>query len=129
MRGNAPNGRTSRPRRRGRAGFTLVEILVAVVILALGLLGMASSAAVVTRQVGGGTNQSVAAQVIANRLEKLRSLGCSKIVNDSETGLGVYEHWVPGATVNGVLFVVDTVKYSVAGTQKSATYTITVPCR
>jgi prepilin-type N-terminal cleavage/methylation domain-containing protein len=129
MRGAARTDRAPRSRRRAPAGFTLVEILVALVILALGLLGMASSAAVVTRQVGGAANQTVASQTIANRLEKLRSLGCSKIGNDDETNRGVYEHWVPGATpVNGVLFVVDTVKYSVAGTQRVQTYTITVPC-
>jgi prepilin-type N-terminal cleavage/methylation domain-containing protein len=122
-------GPRSAPRPGGmRAGFTLVEILVALVILSLGLLGMASSAAVVTRQVGGSTNQTVASQTIANRLESLRSLGCSKIVNDSATTRGVYEHWVPGARVNGVQFVVDTVKYSVAGAQRLQTYTITVPC-
>jgi len=113
---------------RTRSGLTLVEILVAVVILALGLLGLASTSAVVTRQVGSAANQAVASQTIANRLESLRSLGCSKIVNDSATKRGVYEHWVPGATVNGVLFIVDTVKYAVAGTQRLQTYTITVPC-
>ena len=124
--------RLERPRirrSRARAGFTLVEMMVAVVILAVGLLGLASTTAVVTRQVGGGANQAVAAQTIANRLEKLRSLGCSKIVNDSETSRGVYEHWVPGDKQNRVLFVVDTVKYSVAGSKKTQTYTITVPCQ
>jgi prepilin-type N-terminal cleavage/methylation domain-containing protein len=125
----AGEGTMTQGRLRSRAGLTLVEMLVAVVILALGLLGLASTSAVVTRQVGGAANQTVASQTIANRLEKLRSLGCSKILNDTATSRGVYEHWVPGAKVNEVLFVVDTVKYSVAGTQKLQIYTITVPCR
>jgi hypothetical protein len=65
------------------------------------------------------------------RLERLRALGCSKIADGTATTRGVYEHWIRGATVNRVLWVRDTVKYSVAGSKTDVTtqvYTITVPC-
>ena len=112
-----------------RSGLTLVEMMVAVVMLAVGLLGLVGTAAVVTRQIGGGTRQGLAAQVIANRLERFRALDCPQIQPGSTTTRGVYESWVPGAKVNRVLYVVDTVKYSVGGSQKTQTFTITVPCR
>ena len=115
-----------------RAGFTLIEIMVAVVILTVGLLGLASTSAVMTRQVGGSATQTIATQVIANRLEKLRSLSCAQIpAIDSATTRRISEKWVRGATVNRVLFVVDTVKYSVAGssTTRTQVFTITVPCQ
>ena len=116
---------------RPRSGFTLVEMMVAIVILSIGLLGLASTAAVVTRQVGGGGNLATAGQVAEKRLERLRSLGCSKIADGTATTRGVYEHWIRGSTVNNVLWVRDTVKYSVAGSKIDVTtqvYTITVPC-
>jgi len=108
--------------------LTLVEMMVAVVMLAVGLLGLVGTGAVVTRQIGGGTRQGLAAQVIANRVERLRSMNCPQIASDTQTTRGVYERWVRGATKNGVLSVVDTVKYSVGGSQKAQTFTITVPC-
>jgi len=106
-------------------------MMVAVVILAVGLLGLVSSAAVVTRQVGGGAKQTIAAQTIANRLEKLRSLGCQPIetsTSNTETSRGVYESWVPKGRTNGVLLVADTVKFTVGGSPKKQVYHITVPC-
>ena len=119
------------PERRARAGFTLVEMMVAIVILAVGLLGMASTSAVVTRQTGGSATQTVATQVVANRLEKFRSLSCDRSASGGETTRRISERWTRGATVNRVLFVYDTVSYSVAGSKRSETraFTITVQCQ
>jgi prepilin-type N-terminal cleavage/methylation domain-containing protein len=113
---------------RPRSGFTLVEMMVAVVILAVGLLGLASTAAYVVRQVSGGAQQSMAASVVQSRMEWMRSVPCAAIKESTVVTRGVTEHWVPGATVNQVLFVTDTVKYSVSGHPKKQTYTMTVPC-
>jgi Tfp pilus assembly protein PilV len=104
-------------------------MMVAVVILAIGLLGLVGTSAVVTRQVGGGANQAIAAQVVQARLEWLRSMPCSKIKDSTATHRGVKEHWVPGATVNRILWVVDTVTFSVAGSSRTQVYTMTVPCQ
>jgi prepilin-type N-terminal cleavage/methylation domain-containing protein len=120
--------------RRGpaRAGFTLIEMIVAVVILTVGLLGLASTSAVITRQAGGNATQTLATQVIANRLEKFRSLGCSQIApSGGETTRRISERWARVNTVNRVLFVVDTVTYTIAGTSRTKmhVFTITVPCQ
>jgi prepilin-type N-terminal cleavage/methylation domain-containing protein len=129
----APVGRSPAGR---RAGFTLVEMMVAVVILSVGLLGLASTAGYVVRQVGGGAQQGIAANVIQSRVEWMRSIPCASIKESTTVTRGVTEHWVPGATVNKVLAVADTVKYSVMGSQAGAdhsgmttrVYTIMVPC-
>jgi Tfp pilus assembly protein PilV len=110
--------------------LTLVEMMVAVVILAVGLLGLASTSAVVTRQVGGSANQSQAANAIQARLEWMRSVPCSKIPNDSTvTYRGVRERWIRGSIVNRVLWVRDTVQFSVGGSVKTQVYTMTVQCQ
>ncbi len=115
-------------RTAARQGFTLVELMVAVMMLSVGLLGLASSSAHVVRQVGGGAQQSIAANVIQSRLEWLRSVPCSKIKDSTAVHRGVTEHWAPGPTVNGVLWVRDTVKFSVGGTPRTKVYSMAVPC-
>lgn len=112
-----------------RRGFTLVEMMVAVVILSVGLLGLASTSAVVTRQVAGGASQSLAANAVQSRLEWMRSIPCARIKDSTVTKRGIRERWVPGATSNGVLFVRDTVWYKVGGTSRRHVYTMAVPCR
>ena len=46
-----------------RDGFTLVEVMVAIVILAVGILGLAATASVVTKQMTGAVHQRVARNV------------------------------------------------------------------
>jgi prepilin-type N-terminal cleavage/methylation domain-containing protein len=117
----------TRPRRR--SGLTLVEMMVAVFILSVGLLGLASTSAVVTRQVGSTANQNVAANVVQSRLEWMRSTPCASIKDSTATTRGVTEHWVPVTTKNRILWVKDTVKYSVGGTARTQVYTMAVPCQ
>ncbi|MFN2563886.1 MAG: prepilin-type N-terminal cleavage/methylation domain-containing protein [Gemmatimonadaceae bacterium] len=111
-----------------RSGLTLVEMMVAVLILAVGLLGLAGTSALVTRQVGGGADQTLATHVVQSRLEWLRSMPCSSIKDSTATTGRVTERWVRSATVNRVLWVVDTVKYPVGRSQRTQTFTMTVPC-
>ena len=49
--------------RRTRTGVTLVEILVAVVMLTVAVGGLLTSSAAVANQMGGGVRQTVAAGV------------------------------------------------------------------
>ena len=58
--------------RSSRSGFTLIEVLVAVTILAVGVVAMAGSAAAVTRMIGRGKIDTRATQLGTERLEILR---------------------------------------------------------
>lgn len=55
-----------------RAGFTLVEVLVAVTVLTVGAVALAGSAATVTRMIGRGKADTRAAQLATRRVEALR---------------------------------------------------------
>jgi len=57
---------------RSDSGFTLVEVLVAIVVLSVGVLALAGSTAMVTRMIGRGKVETRAAQVASRRLETLR---------------------------------------------------------
>jgi prepilin-type N-terminal cleavage/methylation domain-containing protein len=58
-------------------GFTLVEVIIAILVLTVGLLGLVTSAALVTRMIGRGQRSSVQATFAARRLEILRTSGCT----------------------------------------------------
>lgn len=58
--------------RNTRSGFTLIEVLVAVTILAVGVVAMAGSAAAVTRMIGRGKIDTRASQLATEQMETLR---------------------------------------------------------
>jgi len=62
--------------RNNARGFTLVEIIIAIVVLTVGLLGLVSTAALVTRMIARGQRSAVAATFAAQRLELLRPAAC-----------------------------------------------------
>ena len=53
-------------------GVTLVEVLVAVVVLGIGILALTASGAIVTRMIGRGKVETHAALAAARRVEMLR---------------------------------------------------------
>lgn len=57
-----------------RRGFTIVEIMIAVVILCVGLLGLASAGATVTRMLAKGKGNSLVADFAQRSLDSVRSL-------------------------------------------------------
>jgi prepilin-type N-terminal cleavage/methylation domain-containing protein len=59
--------------RQARAGMTLVEVLMAIVVLGIGILGLAGSSGLATRMIGSGKVETLAAMRAASRLELLRA--------------------------------------------------------
>ena len=59
--------------RSSRAGFTIVETLVAVIVLAVGALALASSGGSITRMLSNGQRKTRAATVAATILDSLRT--------------------------------------------------------
>jgi prepilin-type N-terminal cleavage/methylation domain-containing protein len=92
---------------RDRSGFTLVEVMIAIVVLGVGVIALAGSSASVTRMIGRGKHETRAAQVASRRLEALRAAALSStprctagaFANGGPTVTdGVSETWVvPGA--------------------------------
>jgi prepilin-type N-terminal cleavage/methylation domain-containing protein len=60
-------------------GFSLIEVLVSLVILAVCLLGMAGLMATTTRNNSGGDHMTQAATLAQDKLEELRGLSPQKI--------------------------------------------------
>ena len=70
-----------------------MELLVAIVILSIGLLGLAATSGIVMRLIGGGSHQTVAANVALARFEQMRGVSCGRIAAGSATSRNVRETW------------------------------------
>lgn len=108
-----PRGQTPVAARSSRAGFTLVELIVAIIILTIGVLGLAGSAAVVTRQIGSGNQLTIAAGVSQSRFETLAAQTCANATGGPVTTRGITENW--SVTGSGQTRIVrDSLSYVVA---------------
>lgn len=118
-------------RPRGRAGVTLIELMVAMIVLSVALLGLAGVSGAVTRQLAGGGLQTLAATMAQSRLDSLSSIHpCSEILSSplvgSNTYRGVRESWVI-VDGNNVIYVTDTVTFR--GRTQPLVYQSVIVCR
>jgi prepilin-type N-terminal cleavage/methylation domain-containing protein len=74
-------------------GFTILEVLVAVCVLSVGLLGFVTTAGLVTRMIGQGRLAALAAAVATERLELLRGEGCGAAGGGREGRDGITVDW------------------------------------
>jgi len=58
--------------RTPRGGFTIIEVLIAVVVLGAGVLALASSSAAVSRIIGRGRTATISAQVAQEQMLAVR---------------------------------------------------------
>ena len=74
-------------------GFSLIEVVVAMVILTVGVLALAASAGAISRLSAEGGRSSEAATVASSRLERLRATTCANMVSGSATSGPISEVW------------------------------------
>ena len=115
---------------RSRDGVSLVEILVAVVMLTVAVGGLLGSSAAVASQMGGGVRQTVAAGVAQARLDSLTSLSCAQLAAGAATGSsatrGVKESWT---VTDGRNIKTIAVNIQIPRRTKTLVYSMVIPCR
>lgn len=122
-----------RRRRRlaARRGMTLIELMVAMVILGVGMLGMAGLSLTVTRQFGTGARQADAALVVQSRIDSISTVSCQTLapsgpVSGTTVTRGITEKWTI-TDGNDIKTIVDTVTFK--GRTKPLVYQSIIPCR
>ena len=124
--------RTARSRfARARRGLSLVEIMVAILLLGVGVLGLAGFSLAAGRQMKGAGYQETAAMVVQSRLDSLASIRCNALAaagtqTGSATTMGVSEKWVV-ADGNDIKIISDTVRFK--GRTRPMIYNSIIPCR
>lgn len=115
-------------------GFTIIEVLVAVVILGIGVVALVSSSASTTRMIGRGRHATRGVQAAAERMETLRARAysttpdCTALTSGTDsTYHGIVTTWTVSGTGNQrVLQVIA--GYQVPGGQKADTLLTIVRC-
>ncbi|MFN2572309.1 MAG: prepilin-type N-terminal cleavage/methylation domain-containing protein [Gemmatimonadales bacterium] len=72
---------------KSQGGFTIIEIIIAIIVLTVGVLAMASTAALVTRMIARGQRSASASAFAARRIERMRIAACvpAQRVNGQDT--------------------------------------------
>ena len=65
--------------KQNERGFTIIEIIIAIIVLTVGLLGLVTTGALVTRMLARGQRSATAAAFASRRLERMRIAGCIDI--------------------------------------------------
>lgn len=95
-----------------RRGMSLVELIVGIVVLTIGMLGLAGVSTVVLRQMNGSANQTLATTLAQSRFEQLEGRRCTSIAGGTATTRGVTETWTVSAVGTRGMRVADTVRFS-----------------
>lgn len=114
-----------------RSGMTLVELMVAMVLLGVGLLGLAMLSIRVSKQHDGASDQQFAALVVQSRFDSLASIHCQTLapsgpVSGTTVTRGITEKWRI-ADGNDIKVITDTVTF--AARKKPLAYVSIIPCR
>lgn len=111
---SCPSSSMPGPPSRRRPGFTLVELLIATVVLAVGLLALTTAGVAIIRLESRGQQLSAVATAGETRLELLRHRGCAVESGASESDR-LEERWRVLQVRPRILLVTDSVFPEVSG--------------
>jgi prepilin-type N-terminal cleavage/methylation domain-containing protein len=119
--------------KHSRIGFTLVEVLVAVLVLGVGILALVGTSAGVTRMIGRGRVETRAAQAASRRMEALRlaAYAASPLCTGPEFASGgplfaggMAESWVVPLTGRGRKVRVTVTYLTIRGSRQAVLETV-----
>jgi len=119
--------------RRPRRGLTLVELIVAMSILSIGLLGIVGVSAAIARSLGEARADNLAAVRAQSRVEQIAGMQCNSgaIVGQGGTvaSRNITEKWTIQDGGNNTLLVIDSVSWTTRRGQRKAVFRTLLPCR
>jgi prepilin-type N-terminal cleavage/methylation domain-containing protein len=122
--------------KRSSSGLTLVEVLVAIVVLGVGIVALVGGSSMVTRMIGRGKVETRAALVASHRMEALRLAAVSSSPHCTAPAFssggpaihdGVTESWVV-PTAGTLRLVRVTVTYLTVRGPRSAALETGIEC-
>jgi prepilin-type N-terminal cleavage/methylation domain-containing protein len=110
-----------------RKGFTLVELMIAIIILTTGILALAGTAGAITRMLSGGGRLGGSAVTAEGRFELLRATPCASLASGSAVEGPYTVAWT--VTTSGYLRTIGlTVSYATGRGTRTDSYQTTISC-
>ncbi len=103
-------------------GFSLIEVIVAILILTVGILGLAATAGQVTKMVGWGGRYGGSAMAANAVLENLRATPCATLSSSGSQVRGIYNVTWTVATSGNLRTITVNVVYPNGRTTKTDVY-------
>ena len=103
-------------------GFSMAEVMIAMVILTVGVLGIAASSAAITRMTAEGGRGGGSAAVAESRIESLTAVPCASMTSTGSATTGKFtESWTV-TTANLLRTITVTVTYPQGRGTRTSTY-------
>jgi prepilin-type N-terminal cleavage/methylation domain-containing protein len=120
---------------RSQRGFTIIEVMIAMVLLTVGVMALASGSAQVSRMIGRGRTDTMVAEVVTSRADQLRRIAasttppCTALAAGNAVTSGITEQWTvlgaAGAVSRDVQLILS---YQTARRARTDTTLITLYC-
>lgn len=116
--------------RRPRPGLTVVEVLAALVLVSVGLLGMAGTAASSLRSAGAAQRERDALRRLALRMAALAAGGCGRATSGAavDPGASMREQWTVGGAARGSALVDARVEWREGTRTRTILYRSAILC-
>ena len=113
--------------RAGNSGYTLIEVVIALMVFTIGGLALAASSAVIARGMAANATRERAGRIASSRLELLESL-CRTAVSGRETLQRVESEWSVARIDSSRVTLVELVSYMSPHGMRTDSYRATVRC-
>jgi prepilin-type N-terminal cleavage/methylation domain-containing protein len=110
------------------AGYTLIEVIVALLVFTVGALALAASSAIVARAMAANSQRERAGRVAASRIAMLKSQ-CGIAVSGSERVHEIESAWSVARSDRGRVSITETVGYASPRGPRAQTFRTAVWCR
>jgi Tfp pilus assembly protein PilV len=119
----------SEPHRRRRWAFSIFEVLVALVVVSVGLLGIAGAVGISMRAARAALLERAAVERALDRLSLLSAAGCGAATSGSAlAGAGLLERWTVSAPSGGAQMIDAGVEWVDRGASRSLLLRTAVLC-
>jgi type II secretory pathway component PulJ len=110
-----------------RIGYTLIEIVVALFLLAAGGLALVATSAIVGREMNANATRERAERIGASRVEILAA-GCRSATRGRETLGRIESDWSVEHPDSSHVSLIETVSYPTPRGGRSSRYRVRLPC-
>ena len=108
-------------------GYTLIEVIVAILVFGVGVLALAASSAIVARAMAANALRERSVRIAASRIELVHSQ-CSTAGTGEDRSPQILSRWVVSRSTPWNIAVEETVTYPSSNGSRTDTYRAAVWC-